>query len=78
MINKRHKERVHITIDIVQHQSCSACDGLFDLQDGRGVTEKQIQRRLVQRNLYPPMSFSGLSRGEILYVIQRFSLLENW
>ena len=43
MVNKRHKKGVNMTINIVQHQRCSACNGLFDLQDGRGVTEGEIE-----------------------------------
>ena len=39
MINKRHKQRVDIAIDIVQYQGCSTCNRLFNFQNGGRITE---------------------------------------
>ena len=29
VINERHKQRVHIAVNVVQHQGCTTTDGLF-------------------------------------------------
>ena len=49
MINERHEERVNIAIDIVQHQRCSTCYCLFNLQNGRRVTKGQTKQQQMRK-----------------------------